>query len=60
MALPLISYYGITFALPLMNGAAQSGAAFVEHALIVLVVPPSIIVLVCAVGTFTRAVIARH
>ena len=48
MALPLASYYAVTLALPLANGAAQS-AAFVEHALVVLVVPPLAIILACAV-----------
>jgi hypothetical protein len=47
-ALPLAAYYSVTLALPLANGAARSGAAFVDHALIVLVVPPAIIVLACA------------
>jgi hypothetical protein len=47
-ALPLASYYAITLAVPLANGAAHSGAAFVEHALVVLVVPPIIVVLACA------------
>ena len=47
-ALPLASYYAVTLAVPLANGAAHSGAAFVEHALTVLVVPPIIIVLACA------------
>ena len=47
-ALPLGWYYIVTLALPLANGAAQSGAAFVNHALAVLVVPPILIVLACA------------
>jgi exosortase K len=38
-ALPLAAYYAVTLALPLANGAVQSGARFVEHALVVLVVP---------------------
>jgi hypothetical protein len=48
-ALPLAWYYAVTLALPLANGAARDGAAFVNHALIVLVVPPLLIVLVCAI-----------
>jgi hypothetical protein len=48
-ALPLIAYYVVTLAMPLANGAARAGAAFIEHAVIVLVVPPAIIVLGCAV-----------
>ena len=50
MALPLASYYAVTLALPLANGAAESGA-FVEHALVVLIVPPAAIILACAVHT---------
>jgi hypothetical protein len=47
-ALPLSAYYAVTLALPVANGAARSGAPFAEHALIVLVVPPAIILLACA------------
>jgi len=47
-ALPLGSYYAVTLAIPLANGAAQSGA-FAAHALVVLVIPPAVIVLTCAV-----------
>jgi hypothetical protein len=49
-ALPLASYYVVTLALPVANGAAQSGA-FAEHALVVVVVPPVAIILACAVQT---------
>jgi hypothetical protein len=55
MALPLASYYVVTLALPLANGAAQSGA-FVEHAAVVLVVPPVAIILACVVYTVAQAV----
>jgi cation transport ATPase len=48
VALPLASYYAVTLALPLANGAALSGA-FMEHALVVLVVPPVAIMLACVV-----------
>ena len=44
-ALPLAVYYAVTLGLPLANGAARSGAPFVNHALVVLVVPPVAIVL---------------
>ena len=54
-ALPIASYYAITLAVPLANGAAQSGA-FVKHALVVFVVPPAAVVLACAVHTIARAV----
>ena len=49
MALPLAAYYGVTLALPLANGAAQSDA-FVKHALVVLVVPVAAILLASAAG----------
>jgi len=48
-ALPLASYYAVTIAMPLANGAAQAGAPFVKHAITVLVVPPIAIVLACLV-----------
>ena len=32
-ALPLVSYYAVTLAVPVANGAAQSGAAFMTHAI---------------------------
>jgi hypothetical protein len=44
---PLASYYAVTLALPVANGAARSGMAFVEHAVVVLVLPV-LIVLACA------------
>ena len=54
VALPLASYYAVTLALPLANGAALSGA-FMEHALVVLIVPPIAIMLACAVHTVVHA-----
>lgn len=54
-AVPLASYYAVTLGLPLANGAAQSGAAFVDHALVVLVVPPIVIVLACTVRDVAHA-----
>jgi hypothetical protein len=54
VALPLVSYYAVTLALPLANGATPSGA-FMEHALVVLVVPPIAIILGCAVHTIAHA-----
>ena len=55
-AVPLASYYAVTLALPLANGAAQSGAVFTEHALVVLIVPPVVIVFACAVQTIARGI----
>ena len=54
VALPLASYYAVTLALPLANGAAPSGH-FMEHALVVLIVPPVAIMLACAVHTIAHA-----
>lgn len=52
-ALPLAAYYVVTLAVPMANGAARSGGvAFIEHALIVLVIPPAIIVIACAFHAF--------
>ena len=59
LALPLAAYYGITLAVPLVNGAWRSGGAFAEHAIVVLLVPPIVIVLACAVGTRARACLDR-
>jgi hypothetical protein len=55
-ALPLLSYYGVTVAVPLANGAAQSAVAFTEHALVVLCVPLVVIVFACAVHTVARGI----
>ena len=48
-AMPLAAYYGVTLALPLANGAGRSGTAFVQHAVIVLAVPPMLVLLICAI-----------
>jgi len=53
-ALPLLSYYALTLAVPLANGAALSDAAFVRHAIAVLVVPPVAIILACSVHSTLR------
>ena len=55
-AAPLAWYYAVTLALPLANGAAQSGAAFREHALLVLGLPPVLIVLACTTRGIARAI----
>lgn len=54
-ALPLGWYYAVTLALPLANGAGELGAAFVEHAVVVVVVPPALIVSAYAVLQVARA-----
>ena len=56
---PLAWYYAVTLALPLANGAAQAGAAFVEHALVVLILPPALIVLASVTREMARAVACR-
>lgn len=48
-ALPLGWYYVVTLGLPLANGAAESGAVLLNHALVVLVVPPILIMIVCTI-----------
>ena len=53
-ALPLGWYYIVTLALPLANGAAESGIPFVKHAMVVLVVPPILIVCACAICKVAR------
>jgi hypothetical protein len=53
-ALPLVSYYAVTLALPFANGAAQSGTTFVKHAIMVFVVPPIVTVLACTVYSIRR------
>jgi hypothetical protein len=59
-ALPLASYYVITLAVPIANGAAHSGAAFVTHAIPVIVVPPVAIVVACGVHSTVRRLYAGH
>ena len=54
-AMPLAAYYGVTLALPLANGAGRSGTAFVQHAVIVLAVPPLLVLLICAIHAMGQA-----
>ena len=56
-AAPLAWYYVVTLALPLAHGAANAGAAFAAHALIVLVLPPLLLVLASATSAMTRALL---
>ncbi len=55
---PLAWYYAVTLALPLANGAAQAGA-FAEHALVVLILPPVLIVLASVTREMARALTCR-
>ena len=54
-ALPLVAYYAVTLAVPLANGAARSGDPFVEHALVVLIVPLVAVVVGSTVHTMVQA-----
>jgi hypothetical protein len=54
-ALPLAAYYAVTLALPVAHGASWS-AAFRDHALVVLLVPPVLIVLWSMVGAAVQGV----
>ena len=53
--LPLASYYAVTLALPVAYGAARADA-FLEHGLVVLVIPPVTVLLACAAGWARRVV----
>jgi exosortase K len=53
-ALPLASYYAVTLAIPLANGAG-AGSSFLKHALVVLVVPPVLVGLAGAIQGLHRA-----
>jgi hypothetical protein len=48
-AVPLASYYAVTLALPIANGAVGADA-FLEHALVVLLVPLLIVLLASVTG----------
>jgi hypothetical protein len=50
-AVPLAAYYAVTLVLPLANGAG-SNDAFAKHAGVVLVIPPVMIGLMCALRYF--------
>jgi len=53
VALPLAAYYAIALAVPAANGAARSGAPFVRHALVVLLVP-LVLIGIGAAGAWRR------
>ena len=48
-ALPLGCYYAVTLGVPIANGAASSGG-FAGHALVVLILPPMLIAMACALA----------
>ena len=52
LALPLVCYYVITLVVPFVNGAAHD--VFFSHALVVLLVPPVLIALACALHQIAR------
>ena len=58
-AVPLTVYFGVTLGLPLANGAAAAGAVFREHALVVLVVPPLVVTVFCAIRHSSRVLASR-
>ena len=55
-ALPLAAYYGVTLAIPIINGAQLSGA-FLDHATTVVLVPLAAIALSCAVQFAARVLV---
>ena len=55
LALPLACYYAITLAVPILNGAARTGDAFLQHALVVLLVPPVLIALAYSLHHMARS-----
>jgi hypothetical protein len=57
-ALPLASYYAVTLALPIAGGSLRSGV-FLEHALVVLLVPLLLVLAACAVGATVQALFGR-
>jgi hypothetical protein len=54
-SVPLAAYYAVTLVLPLANGAARSGTAFVKHAFVVILIP----LLAVALGAAMHAIYAR-
>jgi thiol-disulfide isomerase/thioredoxin len=54
-AVPLFFYYAVTIAIPFANGAFHSGLAFLQHAAIVAVLPPLLILAACAAHQLTRS-----
>jgi exosortase K len=58
IALPLGSYYAVTLALPFANGAASSDG-WTQHAMVVLLVPPILIVLAFAARACCSPRLAR-
>lgn len=53
---PLFWYYAIAVAVPLANGAAARGGAFVEHTLFVLVMPLAFVAVVAGSRELARAI----
>jgi exosortase K len=58
-AVPLAAYYAVTLALPLANGAAGA-PGFMQHALVVLAIPPVAIGIAVAGGAITNACFATR
>jgi len=58
-AVPLFCYYVVTLGLPIVNGADLAGTAFVEHALVVLALPPVLIALMWITHEMSRRCVHR-
>ena len=56
---PLFWYYAITLGLPLANGAAAAGTPFVTHAIVVLLLPPTLITFAVAATDILRLAAAK-
>jgi exosortase K len=56
---PLVSYYALTLAVPLVNGAGRNGAAFIEYALFVLIFPLAVIAFAAAASRLADRLSAR-
>jgi hypothetical protein len=54
VSLPLASYYGVTVVVQLVNGAGNTGRAFLEHMTFVLLAPLALVVLAALVGHLGR------
>jgi hypothetical protein len=58
-AFPIGCYYAIALVVPLLNGGAAAGSAFVEHELFVVLVPPLLVVLLGLARGIVRIALER-
>jgi hypothetical protein len=54
-AAPLAWYYAMTLAVPFVNSGGHPSAAFLLHAIVVLLLPPALILLACGVRSPVRS-----